>query len=259
MRIDENWDFETAMYEISSAYRPGGISTGQVRNNLIESWGQLVGRQRALAEFDSTIEKFGSLSAFGREYSVTVSTLRRFRAFFENLPNDQIAENEIKVFISYAHNDKKYALEIYDLLKSNGCSPWIDIHNLKTGQDWELEIGKAIRSSDFFVACLSSNSVSKQGYVQKELKSALSVLELMPEGAVFLLPVKLDECETPRSVSSKHWLDWNSVNAKQKILEAIGIKDTPKTANKNSEIIYVHTGYNFGDFTDKGITIIGKE
>jgi hypothetical protein len=258
MQIDENWDFETAMYEISSAYRPGGISTGQVRNNLIESWGQLVGRQRALSEFDSTIEKFGSLSAFGREYSVTVSTLRRFRAFFENLPNDQISENEINVFISYAHEDKKYALEIYDLLKSNGCSPWIDIHNLKAGQDWELEIDKAIRSSDFFVACLSSNSVSKQGYVQKELKSALSVLELMPEGAVFLLPVKLDECETPRSVSSKHWLDWNSVNAKQKILEAIGIKDIPKTTNKNNEVVYVTYHNNIGDFGEKGI-IIGKE
>jgi hypothetical protein len=82
MRIDANWDFETAVYEISRAYYPGGISTGQVRNNLVESWSQLVGKSRALAEFDSAIKKYGSLSAFGREYKVslpiTVHSLKNF-------------------------------------------------------------------------------------------------------------------------------------------------------------------------------------
>ena len=221
MRIDKNWDFETAMYEISSAYYPGGISTGQVRNNLVESWGQLVGKSRALAEFDSAINKYGSLSAFGRAYKVTLPTLHRFRDFFESLPDDQIGN---KVFISYAREDQGIALEIYEFLKSNGCSPWMDVHDLKAGQDWRLEIDKAIQSSNFFLACLSSNSVSKRGYVQKELKSGLSVLDLMPEGAIYLLPVKLNECAIPHALSSKHWIDWNEVNAKKKILEAIGIQ-----------------------------------
>ncbi len=221
MRIDENWDFETAMDEISAAYRPGGISTGQVRNNLIESWGQMVGRSRAITEFDIAIKKYGSLSAFGRKYSVTLSTLRRFRDFFESLPDDQSGN---KVFISYAREDQGTALEIYEFLKFSGCSPWIDVYNIKAGQDWRLEIDKAIQSSNFFLACLSSNSISKKGYVQKELKSGLSVLELMPEGAIYLLPVKLDECIVPHALSGKHWIDWNEVNAKTKVLEAMKIK-----------------------------------
>jgi hypothetical protein len=95
---------------------------------------------------------------------------------------------------------------------------------LKAGQDWRLEIDKAIQSSHFFLACLSSNSISKRGYVHKELKTGLSVLDLMPEGAIYLLPVKLNECAIPHALSSKHWIDWNEVNAKKKILEAIGIK-----------------------------------
>ncbi len=128
-----------------------------------------------------------------------------------------------KVFISYAHEDQITALEIYEFLKANGCSPWVDIHELKPGQDWKLEIDIAIQTSNFFVACLSSYSVSKQGYVQKELKSALSVLDLMPESRIYLLPIRLNECTVPHSLSSRQWLDWNAPTAKKKILEAIGI------------------------------------
>jgi hypothetical protein len=220
MKIDENWDFETAMYEINAAYRPGGKSTGQVRNNLVEAWGQLVGRTRATTEFYSAIEKYGSLSAFGRAYSVTLNTLYRFRFFFETLPDDSVGS---KVFVSYAREDQGVALEIYDFLKENRCSPWMDVYDLKAGQDWKVEIDKAIQSSNFFIACLSSNSISKRGYVQKELKIGLSVLELMPEDGIYLLPIKLDECVIPHALASKHWIDWREDGAKKKILEAIGI------------------------------------
>ena len=97
----------------------------------------------------------------------------------------------------------------------------MDVHDLKAGQDWKLEIDKAIQSSNFFMACLSSNSVSKQGYVQKELKTGLSVLELMPEDAIYLLPIKLDECVIPHSLADRHWINWKEDDAKKKILEAI--------------------------------------
>jgi hypothetical protein len=48
MLINKGWDFETALDEISKAYRPGGITTGPLRNRQVEAWGQLVGRTRAL-------------------------------------------------------------------------------------------------------------------------------------------------------------------------------------------------------------------
>src|SRR6266508_5328028 len=203
MLINRDWDFEFAVKEVSKECYLGGDAVGRLRSREVEAWGLLVGKSRALAEFDAAIKRYGSLSAFGRQYRVTLPTLHAFREFFENLPDDQ-AVNAItgnRVFISYAREDQSVALEIYDLLKSNGCSPWIDFHNLKPGQDWKLEIDKAIQSSNYFVACLSSNSVSKRGYVQKELKSALSVLDLIPEGTIYLLPVRLDECAIPHSLS----------------------------------------------------------
>ena len=90
MFINKDWDFETAVRETSKVYYPGGMTSGQLRNRQVEAWGQLVGKTRALAEFDAAIKRYGSLSAFGKEYRATLPTLRGFREFFENLPDDQL-------------------------------------------------------------------------------------------------------------------------------------------------------------------------
>ena len=86
-------------------------------------------------------------------------------------------KNAPKVFISYTKSDFSFATAIYWFLRNNECTPWMDIYDLVPGQDWDLEIRHNIKSADFFIACLSNNSVSKRGYVQKELKEALSILE----------------------------------------------------------------------------------
>jgi hypothetical protein len=98
----------------------------------------------------------------------------------------------------------------------------MDTHDLVPGQDWKLEIHKNIMSCDYFIACLSINSVSKKGYVQKELKEAISVLDQVPEGQIYIIPIRLDDTPVPESLADKHWLDWRSPNAKDQLLRAIG-------------------------------------
>jgi len=129
-----------------------------------------------------------------------------------------------QVFISYSRDDQKIADEIYAFLDSHNCSPWMDTHDLVPGQDWELEITQRIKISDFFVACLSNNSVSKRGYVQKELKYALSVLEQFPEGEIYLIPIRISDCNVPESLVKRQWLDWSAPNAKEQLLKAIKTK-----------------------------------
>jgi hypothetical protein len=74
---------------------------------------------------------------------------------------------------------------------------------LQPGQDWASEISKAIRRSRFVLACISNSSISKSGFVQKELRIALDVADEQPEGSTFLIPVRLEECEIPDRL--KRW------------------------------------------------------
>lgn len=99
-----------------------------------------------------------------------------------------------KVFISYAREDVEVAKKIRDNLQALGIQVWIDSDSLKPGQNWKLEIEKAIHESTYFLALLSSKSLSKRGYVQKELREALNVLDEIPFSDIFLIPVRLDNC-----------------------------------------------------------------
>jgi hypothetical protein len=129
-----------------------------------------------------------------------------------------------KVFIAYSRSDYSFAADIYWFLRNNECNPWMDIYNLIPGQDWELEIHSNIKTADLFIACLSNNSVSKRGYFQKELREAISVLEQMPEGAIYTIPVRIDDCLVPASLERLHWVDWSAPNAKEMLAKVIESK-----------------------------------
>jgi serine/threonine protein kinase len=86
MQLETSWDFEAAVAEISARWRPGGIGSGPARNRLIEAWGALVGRERAVADLDRLIKRCGSQSAAARELHMSLKTLREFLTFFAALP-----------------------------------------------------------------------------------------------------------------------------------------------------------------------------
>lgn len=164
MIIELNWDFETAVREISNIYYPGGIATGQVRNRLIEAWGQLVGRKRAIEEFDAAIKKYGSLTTFGMQYRVTVRILQRFRDYFEALPEDtniisgtKTQDGIVKVFISYSWDDQNHinwVKEFSACLRSHGFDVTLDQWHLIPGDQLTEFMEKSVRESDYvLVVC----------------------------------------------------------------------------------------------------------
>jgi hypothetical protein len=104
-----------------------------------------------------------------------------------------------KVFISYARLDKDLAHRVYDdLCAMNGVEPWLDIYSLLPGIKYKPAIRKAIREADYFLALISSNSATGRGFRNTELDQALKILTEFPDSSVFLIPVRLDECEMPR-------------------------------------------------------------
>ncbi|MCP4343977.1 MAG: TIR domain-containing protein [Desulfobacterales bacterium] len=100
-----------------------------------------------------------------------------------------------KVFISYAREDIITAKKLYHDLKKVGADPWMDTTDLLGGQRWQATIRDAIKDSSYFLALLSENSVSKKGFIQKELKLALDELSNYPPDEIYIVPVRLDDSE----------------------------------------------------------------
>jgi len=132
-------------------------------------------------------------------------------------------KKEVKIFICYAREDFWQADRIYRRLRFEKYVPWMDKKNIVGGQDWDLEITRMIEEeSDFFLACLSKNSVSKEGYVQKELKKGFEILDKQPEGKIYLIPVRLDECKVPQRLKKLHWVNLFEFQGMENLLRAIG-------------------------------------
>ena len=128
---------------------------------------------------------------------------------------------QLKVFLCHASGDKPAVRDLYRRLRSDGIAPWLDEEDLLPGQDWQLEIPKAVRSSDAVIICLSSRAITKAGYVQKEIKYALDVADEQPEGAIFLIPLRLEECDVPERLRRWHWVNLFQEKGYERLLRAL--------------------------------------
>lgn len=109
----------------------------------------------------------------------------------------------IRVFLAYAQEDRAKVKKLYLALQEAGLEPWMDREKLLPGQNWPRAIERAIELSDFFLGCFSIRSVSKRGHFQSELRYALDLAARVPLDDIFLVPVRLNDCEMPRHISQK--------------------------------------------------------
>jgi hypothetical protein len=116
------------------------------------------------------------------------------------------SKRPLKVFLCHAHADRGTVSDLYTRLRKEGVDAWLDKKKLLPGQDWEYEIRKAVRESDVVVVCLS-RQFSLDGFRQKEVRIALDTAMEKPEGEIFIIPARLEECETLPSLSKWHWVD----------------------------------------------------
>lgn len=152
-----------------------------------------------------------------------------------------IKYNDRRVFISYARADSEVANRLYDDLKLSGMDPWLDTESLLGGQDWKFAIKEAIRSSRYFIPLLSSNSVEKVGYVQREFKEALEFLKEFPPSKIFVIPVRFDDVKIDdNSLNRLHIIDlfpdWEQ--GIQKIQMAMGIEVSNSADIGQKELTY---------------------
>ena len=101
------------------------------------------------------------------------------------------------LFLSYAKPDEERVEVIYDRLSGAGLRPWMAPRDILPGLNWPREIERALKEAQFFLACISPNSVYRRGYVQSELKTAMDLYRQQLGDDIYLIPVLLEECEPP--------------------------------------------------------------
>ena len=133
---------------------------------------------------------------------------------------------KLRVFLCHATQDKPAVRELYKRLAAEPwIDPWLDEENLLPGQDFALEIYKALRDSDAIIICLSKVSVAKEGYLNKEIRHALDAADEKPEGAIFVIPVRLDDCIPSFERLKKYqWVDYFLPTAHQRLIKSLRLR-----------------------------------
>lgn len=129
-----------------------------------------------------------------------------------------------QIFLSYAYEDREQVGRIARKLEEEGYQSWIDYKSLLPGQDWQVEIRNALKQSDYVLVFLTENSVSKKGYIQREIKSAISLADERPEGSIFLIPVLLDKVDVPHSLQHIQWVELYKEDGWEKLKRALDIE-----------------------------------
>jgi hypothetical protein len=116
-------------------------------------------------------------------------------------------EPVVRVFLCHASDDKPAVKRFDRRLRTDHIDTWLDERDLLPGQEWDQTIRVAVRDADIVVVCLSRTSVTKSGYLQREIKHVLDVADEQPDGSIFLIPARLEECDVPERLRRWQWVD----------------------------------------------------
>lgn len=126
-----------------------------------------------------------------------------------------------RIFLSYAREDEARAEQLYQQLNEAGFRPWMDTRDLLPGEISAIK--RAIQDSDFFVACLSEIAVRKRSYIRREIRGAVARREEMLEHDIYLIPVRLEECDVPEELRAHQWLDLFKPNGWERLVKALRV------------------------------------
>jgi hypothetical protein len=142
------------------------------------------------------------------------------------------------IFLSYAREDRTRVEKIYDSLCAEGFVPWMDTRDIQGGEKWSSVIGRAIREADFMLVFVSRNSLSKSGFVQREIKFALETLSERPADDIFLVPVRLEDSDVPDALKPFHYVDIFESEGWQSLLRALksGLQRDRKPLAESKEL-----------------------
>ncbi len=134
---------------------------------------------------------------------------------------DGQSERRLRVFLCHSSGDKALVRQLYEWLQRDGFDPWLDVKKLLPAQRWADVIEDAVRASDVVVVCLSQGSVSKEGFLQREIKFALQIADEKPDDTMYILPARLEPVELPRRFRDLQAADLYEADGYERLKQAL--------------------------------------
>ena len=107
-------------------------------------------------------------------------------------PQREMPENA--VFISYAREDLPAVQRLKAGLDAAGVVTWFDMDRLESGDDYDRKIRQNIGRCAYFLPIVSATTQRRlEAYFRREWSYAVDRTRNMAEGAVFILPVCIDD------------------------------------------------------------------
>jgi hypothetical protein len=107
-------------------------------------------------------------------------------------PAREMPENAI--FISYAREDLPAVQRLKAGLDAAGLTTWFDLDRLEGGDDYDRKISANVARCSYFVPVISATTQRRhEAYFRREWSYAVDRARNIAEGAVFILPVCIDD------------------------------------------------------------------
>lgn len=179
----------------------------------------------------SRFKEFKSYNIFkGNEFGSLIQTLQeRFNQLrqygnLQSFPAEEGFELDLgrplRVFLSGGNADRDAISGIYKRLIDDGFDVFSSvIHASYEDTDWRIKISKAIYKADVIIVCVSRSSHDREGYIQQETNE---ILDTRPaDNQLFIIPVRLEECRVPESLSVFHWINYFDENGYSELVKSL--------------------------------------
>lgn len=119
-------------------------------------------------------------------------------------PAREMPENAI--FISYAREDLPAVQRLKAGMDEAGLTTWFDLDRLESGDDYDRKIHANIARCSFFVPVISATTQRRhEAYFRREWSYAVDRARNIAEGAVFVLPVCIDDTQEANALVPEHF------------------------------------------------------
>ena len=158
-------------------------------------------------------------------------------------------------FISYSHEDKKFAQRLHDQLQGRGIRCWLDEHQVLPGDDIYEQVDRGIRLWDKVLLCCSQSSLTSwwvDSEIDKAFRKEQQLMKDRKEKVWALIPLNLDNhlfcgdwsrgmADQVKSRLAANFEGWESSNdvfedAFEKLVKALQTEDSGREMPPASKI-----------------------